>query len=176
MRGSFKANKKLFSTSLLRRAKEPPQNLETFKLVNRAQLLHNSSKDSAFNAFRYFTSLRESNSPLLSDTYTQLPDDTQFITKHYQKLVNYRDLICGHGGRFDSLGSVEELFKKLSELNPLNKKANSVLVEEEIKIFDGFIEDLVTLFKRNGGHLFILDLGIYNMEVFSHFEKVGHCT
>lgn len=169
--------KRKISTTLPVLAKEPPNNLETFNLISKAQIQHNSGKDTALNAFTYFSKLREVKSPLLSETYTQLPDDTQFITKYYDRLIRYRDLICGTGGKFDNLENVEELFLKLSDISPINKnnsKGISELIEKEIKSFDSFIEELVTLFKRNGGHLFILDLGIYNVQVFEHFEKVGH--
>lgn len=169
--------KRNLSTTIRFRAKESPNNIETFNLISKSQILHNSNQDSALNAFTYFSKLRELKSPLLSDTYVQLPDDTQFITKHYDRLVRYRDLICGTGGKFDDLNNIEELFLKLSDINPKKTESDQSLlrdlIENEVKTFDSFIEDLVTLFKRNGGHLFILDLGIYNVQVFEHFEKVG---
>lgn len=177
---------RLFCSVYALRAREPPANAETMELLNRAQMEHNAgavTTDKALEAHTYFTQLRELKSPLLSDTYTQMPDDTQFITKHYDRLVRYRDQICGTGGRFDDLENVEALFLKLSEVGPARKLERSgerhstsmdELAQEERKNFDAFVSDLVTLFKRNGGHLFILDLGIYNVEVFAHFEKVGH--
>lgn len=135
-------------------------------------------KNSALFAYRYFEQLKQSKNPILTEEYKQLPDDSQFIDKHYVELVKYRDLICGVGGKYDDLGDVSELFLRLSNQRP--KCAGSELQERhpiyqlQVEQFDQFVEDLMHTMRLTGGHLFILDLLIYNRQVFDHCETTNH--
>lgn len=130
-----------------------------------------TDENSAFVAYKYFKSLQSYPNPILTNEYKQLPEDSQFIDKHYVDLITYRDKICGVGGKFDDLKDITELFLRLSTHKPQPK--NSELIDTVSK-FDQFVIDLVQTLKLNGGHLFVLDLLIYNKQVFDHCEKIKH--
>jgi hypothetical protein len=132
--------------------------------------------NTALYAYHYFKQLKQiPDNPILTKEYRQLPDDSQFIDKHYQELVQYRDQLCGVGGRYEDLSDVSELFLKLSKLHPGRDKSapdpNNSLRKMQVDRFDQFVEDLTHTMKLTGGHLYILDLLIYNREVFEHCER-----
>ncbi|GME98091.1 unnamed protein product [Ambrosiozyma monospora] len=111
--------------------------------------------------------------------YKQLPEDSQFIEKHYDELILYKKLMLDsittnehekdkeqidkeHG--YIIFESASNLFFHLSKLKP------DKLGEELLK-YDKFVRDLTITLKLNGGHLFILDLLIQNKQMFDDFEK-----
>lgn len=128
-----------------------------------------TDENSAIVAYKYFKSLQSYPNPILTSEYRQLPEDSQFIDKHYIDLITYRDKICGVGGKFEDLNDITELFLRLSNYRPRKPE----LVDTTSK-FDRFVVDLVQTLKLNGGHLFVLDLLIYNKQVFDHCEKIKH--
>jgi hypothetical protein len=136
------------------------------KILQHAVKEHNKPENLALTAYHYFETLKTHSNPILTSEYKQLPDDSQFIDKHYTDLVYFRDKICGIGGRYQDILDVSDLFLRLSKHQPQNQSGRA--------IFDQFVEDLIHVMKLNGGHLFVLDLLIYNKEVFDHCEKIHH--
>ncbi|GMM29841.1 hypothetical protein DAMA08_025860 [Martiniozyma asiatica (nom. inval.)] len=132
------------------------------------------TQNPALLAYNYFNQLRESSSPLLTTTYSQLPDDAS-LSKHYDRLLVYRHRLCGAEGRFETLEKVETLFFKLANLWPGYGKGEHEFLkqqrEKECQDFESFIEDLTTVFKRNGGHLCVLDLEIQAYQVFNSINS-----
>ncbi|GMG60202.1 unnamed protein product [Ambrosiozyma monospora] len=113
--------------------------------------------------------------------YKQLPEDSQFIEKHYDELIFYKDIMLesmttngkekekfdkdhNHDHGYMVFESASNLFLHLSKLKP------ETLGVELIK-YDKFVRDLTITLKLNGGHLFILDLLIQNKQMFDDFEK-----
>lgn len=162
------------------------------ELITKAKLDLLKPENSAYYAYKYFNELSNHENPILTKEYKQLPDDSQFIDKHYDELIKYRDLICGVGGQFSQIETVPELFLKLSKVHPMNinnihnqnnnnqpenktsKEMKDIFMQIQVERFDQLIVDLMNTLKLNGGHLFILDLLIYNKQVFEHCEKVNH--
>lgn len=157
---------------------------ESMNIIYKAKLDSTKPENLATFAYNYFKELEKRPNPILTAEYKQLPDDSQFIDKHYTELVKYRDLLCGVGGQFVDIPEVSEMFFKLSKLHPLNgtgKKNNNAVhdthrafLKLQAEQFDQFIIDLMSTMKLNGGHLFVLDLLIYNKQVFDHCESVHH--
>ncbi|KAG0684631.1 hypothetical protein C6P40_001629 [Pichia californica] len=165
-------------------------------LINRVKMDAEMPRNSAIYAYQYFLKLSTQKNPILTKEYKQLPDDSQFIDKHYNDLIKYRDLICGVGGQFSEIPSACELFLRLSEVHPRrisqiesnnNTSANTStisastttkiidqLLKLQIERFDQLVIDLMNTLKLNGGHLFVLDLLIYNKQVFDHIEHTNH--
>lgn len=181
---SIKTNTKAFHSSCIRCASSS-ESAKSFELIKQEQLkqakLNNRDNNSALNAYRYFKYLQETPNPILSSEYRQLPDDSQFITKHYDELVVYRDRICGIDGRYNDLNDVSELFLQLSKIHPFKNVGTIVndthkeLIQLQTDTFDQFVVDLVQTLKLNGGHLFVLDLLIDNKRVFDHIDDT-HTT
>ncbi|GMM48885.1 hypothetical protein DAPK24_054830 [Pichia kluyveri] len=123
----------------------------------------------ALIAHSYWENIKKNNKDNNNNSeYRQIPDDSRFMDKHYNELINYRDKIVGVGGSFNDLNSITELFFKLSKLYPNEGKP------EQIELFNKFIDDLWQLLMLNGGYIDILDLMIYNKQVFDHCESTKH--
>ncbi|ODV83572.1 hypothetical protein CANARDRAFT_9391 [[Candida] arabinofermentans NRRL YB-2248] len=119
----------------------------------------NYNYNSALQASKEFEKLTFENNV----NYQQIPDDSKFIDKYYNDLIEYKlklDVV-----EYNDFKTISNLFKSLSELKPSD--------EVEIKKFDLFIYDLIKLFKMNNCHLFILDLLIQNKELFDKFETIN---
>lgn len=162
------------------------------ELITKAKLDLIKPENSAYYAYKYFSELSNHDNPILTKEYKQLPDDSQFIDKHYDELIKYRDLICGVGGQFSQIETVPELFLRLSKVHPMNinniheqnndnlvkhkasKEMKDIFMQIQVERFDQLVVDLMNTLKLNGGHLFVLDLLIYNKQVFEHCEKVNH--
>lgn len=165
---------------------------ESVELITKAQLDQLKPENSATYAYKYFDELSNHENPILTSEYKQLPDDSQFIDKHYNELIKYRDLICGVGGQFGEISDVPELFLRLSKVHPRQissaaseatqndaikgsaKEMKDTFLQMQVEQFDQFVIDLMNTLKLNGGHLFVLDLLIYNKQVFDHCEKTHH--
>ena len=169
---------------------------ESKDLVTKTQLEQLKPENSAAFAYKYFDELSSHENPILTAEYKQLPDDSQFIDKHYDELVKYRDLICGVGGQFGEISGVPELFLRLSKVHPKHvvssadapeqmetqpeaikgpaKEMKDTFLKMQIDQFDQFVIDLMNALRLNGGHLFVLDLLIYNKQVFDHCERTHH--
>lgn len=167
---------------------------ESEDLVTKAHLEQLKPENSAAFAFKYFDELSSHENPILTAEYKQLPDYSQFIDKHYDELVKYRDLICGVGGQFGEISGVPELFLRLSKVHPKHvvastdgpeqtetqaiqgpaKEMKDSFLKMQVDQFDQFVIDLMNALRLNGGHLFVLDLLIYNKQVFDHCERTHH--
>ncbi|KAH3669277.1 hypothetical protein OGAPHI_001398 [Ogataea philodendri] len=131
----------------------------------------------AIDAARYFSNL-QNNNMLQGSEYKQLPDDSQFIEKHYDELKQYRERLAKPFGEFPS---VSELFMELSKMRPeFGSHDTRPIADSEVLgntnrlavvAFDRFINDLAITLRLNGGHLFTLDLLLHNKELFDNFEK-----
>lgn len=130
-------------------------------------------ENTAMWAYNYFKTLQTHKNPILTREYKQLPDDSQFIEKHYNSLLHYRDLVCGVGGYYGDLPDITDLFLQLSKHVPQKKKGNP-FYKTQLQQYNQFVTDLVATLRLNGGHLFVLDLLIYNQEVFNHVEGRGN--
>lgn len=153
--------------------------------------INNNFKNSAIEAANSFLDSlpnQNNNNNIKNElNYTQLPDDSQFIEKHYNELKYYRDLF---GKPFQSFNNATELFLELSKYRPNPNKLSNKLtgkISKKIKNYtdidlpdynelplvkyDKFIRDLKITLKLNGGHLFILDLLLQNKEIFDSFEN-----
>lgn len=175
-------------TTPIRNAKSDTSK-ESEDLITKTKLDILKPENSATYAYKYFKQLLapDNKNPIVTKEYKQLPDDSQFIDKHYDELVKYRDMICGVGGRFGSLSNASELFLRLSKVHPKNLNGDDVklgskpamemkdtFVAIQVEKFDQLVIDLMNTLKLNGGHLFVLDLLIYNKQVFDHCEKTHH--
>lgn len=148
--------------TLLLLAKSSPQRVQVTTQIK--------PKNTALWAYRYFRTLQEHKNPILSKEYRQLPDDSQFIEKHYHNLRHYRDLVCGVGGQYEDIPDISELFLRLSKHVP-QKNPKNPFWEKQLEQYNQFVTDLVATLRLNGGHLFVLDLLIYNQEVFEHVDR-----
>lgn len=126
--------------------------------------------NTALWAYNYFKTLQSQSNPILTKEYRQLPDDSQFIKKHYNSLLHYRDLVCGVGGKYSDIADIKQLFLRLSEHVP-RKNDKNPFYKEQLEKYNQFVTDLVSALRLNGGHLFVLDLLIYNQQVFDHVER-----
>lgn len=175
-------------TTYIRHAKSDTSK-QSEDLITKIKLDILKPENSAIYAYKYFKQLLapDNNNPIVTKEYKQLPDDSQFIDKHYHELVKYRDMICGVGGRFESLSNASELFLRLSEVHPKNLNGEDTKLASkparemkdtfeaiQVEKFDQLVIDLMNTLKLNGGHLFVLDLLIYNKQVFDHCEKTHH--
>ncbi|OUM51529.1 hypothetical protein BVG19_g632 [[Candida] boidinii] len=182
-------------TSILQDLNDTGKAPITDSIFNNDKHTTNNFKNSAIEAANSFLdSLPNQNNDInLKDelNYTQLPDDSQFIEKHYNELKYYRDLF---GKPFQSFNNATELFLELSKYRPEpiqlsnnnnnnnnnnNKPAKKNYRDVDLPDYnelplvkyDKFIRDLKITLKLNGGHLFILDLLLQNKEIFDGFEN-----
>lgn len=135
------------------------------------------NSNSAIEAYNYFHKLEKTpNNNIFTKEYKQLPDDSQFIEKHYKNLTHYKELIVGKNNDFADLKYVSKLFLKLSKFKPEKLNVGLGGIEEELfsmqlDQFNQFICDLMITLRLNGGHLFVLDILLKNKQIFDKFEN-----
>lgn len=111
-----------------------------------------------------------------SDSYSQLPDDSQFITQHYDELVKFKKyLLKTHQKTYKDYENPNELIVELDNFIETQLRPGywhfDIPLDLEVEYFMKFLHNLKICLRLNGGHTFVLDILLLNKECFDELEK-----